>query len=130
MKLCHKNVYFKAVRVHRRIRLVSLIFSMLCLNLYARGNGLKEDPHDNTLQDIIYLSNGSEVVVEISTLGASTVSFIQYDTDEPFSIDLKDVSKIKLKTGREIEYKNGVEVKHNSASKTSTSKTKTKRRKR
>lgn len=56
------------------------------------------------LDDIIYLKDGSELVANILSIDTSTVTFEQYDTDDPFSISKTDISSIKHKDGSVTDF--------------------------
>ncbi len=56
------------------------------------------------LKDVIYLKDGSELVAKILSIEADVIKFEQYDTDEPFTIQMSDVISIKFEDGRVLDH--------------------------
>lgn len=113
-------------KIKHTISLISLSLLLLGLPIKGKCESLS-DPHDSELRDIIYLSDGSELVVKIITLGTSSVVFEQFDTNDPFTIDVENIDHVRLKNGNIKRYKEP-ETKKKTTSSTSKSKKRTKKR--
>lgn len=56
----------------------------------------------DSLYDVIYLKDGSELLAKVLDIGIVNILFEQYDTDEPFEIGKEDVKSVKYGDGQEI----------------------------
>lgn len=91
------------MKVKKKISFIILQIVAVCCPLIAMGN-IIPNLHDDSFQDIIYLKDECELVVKIKVLGEKSVEFEQYDSEEPFSIDVASISKIQLKDGTTREF--------------------------
>lgn len=58
----------------------------------------------DSLYDVIFLKDGSEILAKVLDVGIVNIKFEQYDTDEPFEIGKGDVKSVKYGDGQEIDF--------------------------
>lgn len=119
------------MKVKKIIPLLILLIITICCPGLSMGNTVP-DPHDDSLQDIIYLKDGSELVVKIKVFGEKSLEFEQYDSEEPFFIETETISRVHLKDGkiRDLnQKKTATEPTHTKVSRAKSRNSKTKRKK-
>lgn len=57
----------------------------------------------DSLYDVIYLTDGSELLAKVLDIGLVNIKFEQYDTDEPFEIGKENVKSVKYGDGQEVD---------------------------
>lgn len=70
----------------------------------ARETAAQTQPAVSDLKDVIYLTDGSELVSKVLNVTSTEVTFEQYDKDEPYFITKSQVAKIKFEDGKVTDF--------------------------